>query len=117
MTTQIKISDVQLINLTLLLAIQNSLNQDPTSACYKFHLQLEDMSHVKNLSFEQIHSIVANVDQCLFCLRPEILDILNLPPNLAGILATVRNTETTATVNTNSFVSSNNKNSLRYEAA
>lgn len=103
MTTQIKISDVQLINLTLLLAIQNSLNQDPTSACYKFHLRTEDMSHMKDLGFEQIQAIVANIDQCLFCLRPELLDILHLPPSLAGILTAVRNTEITSTSINNSL--------------
>jgi len=117
MTTQVQISDVQLINLTLLLAIHSSANKDPISACYKFNLRTEDISRIKDLGLEQIQAIVANVDQCLFCLRPEILDIFRTPPNLAGVLAAVRRTDNTTVGKPHTFPSISVKAPLHCEAA
>lgn len=90
MSTGVQIPDIQLINLTLLLAIYANVNRDPAAACYQFNLRAEDVSYFKDLGIERIQSLVASVDQCLFTFRKDLLDLLAAPPGLAGVLAAVR---------------------------
>ena len=90
---------------------------NPTSACYKFNLRTEDIQHIKDLGLEQIQAIVANVDQCLFCVRRELLDILHVAPGLAGILATARKTENKSDDKPNNQLLTHIKNSFNYETA
>ena len=90
MATLVSVPTIQLFNATLLLAIQQSVQQDPADACYQFHLNAKTLATFQGLSFERIQALVANLDQCLFEPRVELLALLNAPPGLAGVLAGVR---------------------------
>lgn len=87
-------TDLQLINVTLLSAIRNCANQDPTDACYKFNIRSADLPYWKNLTTDKMFAIAANMDECLFTIRPDIYEILNLQPQLAALIATARGTGT-----------------------
>lgn len=99
MSTTVQLSDVQLLNLSVLMTIQASIKKDPLAACYKFNLRDDQAHRVEGLGQQQLQAIVANRGQeSLFKLRDDFWQLLDAPPGLQGPLATVRKTETRAIV-------------------
>lgn len=99
MSTTVQLSDVQLLNLSVLMTIQASIRKDPPAACYKFNLRDDQAHRVEGLGLHQLQAIVANCGQeSLFQLRDDFWQLLDAPPGLQGPLATVHKPETRATV-------------------
>ena len=99
MSTTVQLSDVQLLNLSVLMTIQASIKKDPLAACYKFNLRDDQAHRVEGLGQQQLQAIVANRGQeSLFKLRDDFWQLLDAPPGLQGPLATVRKAETRAAV-------------------
>lgn len=90
MSTPEQMLDVQWVNFTLLMALYASINKDPEGACYKFNLHTDDVRLIRDLGPQQIQAAAANLDQCVFALRKDLLDVLRLPPALAGVIAMAR---------------------------
>ena len=89
--TSLQLSDLQLVNLSMLLTMRDNIHQDRVSACCKFGLHVEQAQCFAGTSIEQILAIVANVgEECLFPPRQDLFDLLNLPAPLAGAIASVR---------------------------
>lgn len=87
----IQLSDVQLVNLSMLLTMRDNIKRDPVSACCKFGLQADQARFFGDLPVEHILAIVANVgQQCLFPPRHDLLELLKLPTPLAGPITSVR---------------------------
>lgn len=83
-------SDVQLINLSLLVTIRDSIKQDRIAACCKFGLCDAQARFLESLSIDQILMLVANLGQeCLFLPRQDIVSLLALPLPLAAPLMAV----------------------------
>lgn len=87
----VQLSDVQLVNLSMLITLRDSIKRDPVAACCKFGLHAEQARFFADLSIEHILAIVANVGQeCLFPPREDLLALLKLPVPLAGSMTSVR---------------------------
>lgn len=87
---QAQLSDVQLMNLTLLLTIRDGVLQDHPSACCRFGLDAMQAERIEALGIQQILAIVANVgDVSLFRARADLLALLDSPLPLTRTLATV----------------------------
>ena len=101
----IRLSDVQLVNLSLLITMRDNIKRDPVSACCKFGLRAEQATFFGDLSIEHILAMVANVGQeCLFPPREDLLALLRLPAPLAGPITSVRPPkQTTPSVSRDSF--------------
>jgi len=99
MSNTVQLSDVQLLNLSVLMTIQASIKQDPVAACYKFNLRDDQAHRVAGLGQQHLQAIVANRGhESLFNLRDDFWQLLDAPPGLQGPLSTVRKAETRATV-------------------
>ena len=99
MSNTVQLSDVQLLNLSVLMTIQASIKKDPLAACYKFNLRDDQAHRVAGLGQQQLQAIVANRGhESLFNLRDDFWQLLDAPPGLQGPLSTVRKAETRATV-------------------
>lgn len=91
MANSIQFSDVQLLNLSFLMAIQASVRKDPIAACYKYGLSADQAPKVAELPPEKIQTLVANLAHaCLFTPRHDFLQLLEAPAGLVGPLSTVR---------------------------
>lgn len=89
--SQVQLSDVQYINLSILSAIKTSLQRDKVATCCRFSLDAKQAELLGNLSTDQVWAIVANVGHStLFPPRHDLLSLLQTPLPLAGPLATVR---------------------------
>ena len=87
----VQLSDVQLVNLSMLITMRDNIKRDPVSACCKFGLRADQASFFGDLPVERILAMVANVGQeCLFPPRNDLLDLLKLPAPLAGPITSVR---------------------------
>lgn len=94
MSNMVHLSDVQLLNLSMLMTIQASVRQDPVAACYKFNLSDTQARRVERLGQQQLQAVVANCgDESLFTLRDDFWHLLDAPPGLQGALSTVRRTD------------------------
>ncbi|MRV70561.1 hypothetical protein GJ700_02360 [Duganella sp. FT92W] len=90
MDTHLRSSDVQYINYQMLIAIWASLQRDPLSTAYQFHLSGEQLSKLKTMSLETIERLVASMkNECLFTLRDNFLRLLDSPPALTVTLSAV----------------------------
>lgn len=90
MPNAVQFSDVQLLNLSFLLAIQSSIRKDPISACYKFKLPVEHAAKLTEIRPEKIQSFVANLGhESVFTLRQDLMQLLNTPAGLLRPLSTV----------------------------
>ena len=86
----VQFSDMQLINLSMLITIRDNIKHDLVSACCEFGLRADQASFFGDLSINQILIIVANVGQeCLFPPRQDILSLLKLPLPLSGPITSV----------------------------
>jgi hypothetical protein len=90
MATQDPVPDVHLLNLTLLLAIQSSARDNLADTVLRYNLDMKQAVQLRDLSFGAIANLVANLDQSVFTVRPDLVELLNMPPGLAGILAPAR---------------------------
>lgn len=87
MATNVQIPDFQLINLAVILAVQAEIRKDPAVACFKYNVCAADLPLFESLGANQLWSLIGNLDQCIFQLRPELLRLVTVPPGVAGIMA------------------------------
>ena len=88
--SNVQMSDVQLTNLTMLLAIRDSILRDMVGTCCRFGLDAPQGQRLSELSVHQIMAIVANVgDVSLFPPRADLIRLLALPLPVARPMATV----------------------------
>lgn len=86
----VQFSEVQLLNLSALITVRDSIQHDLISACCKFGLSADQAHLFSTLSIEQILSIVVNVGQeCLFLPRQDLVSLVELPAPLTGPIASV----------------------------
>ena len=92
-----QLSDVQLVNLSMLITMRDNIKHDPVSACCRFGLRAEQARFFGDLPVEHILAMVANAGQeCLFPPRQDLLELLKLPMPLAGPIMSVRPTKNAA---------------------
>jgi len=90
MTNRVQFSELQIINLSTLLAIRDGIKHDPVSTCCQFGIAADAVPFFSELSTDKIFVIVANVgNECLFPPRPDLLSLLRLPMSLTGSVAAV----------------------------
>lgn len=90
MDGHIRFTDVQLLNLSYLMAIQACTRKDPVAACYKYRLSAEQVQTVAELGTEKIHELIAHFGhECLFTPRDDLLRLLMLPPALVVTFSSV----------------------------
>lgn len=90
MDKRIHFSDVQYVNLNLLIAMHANVQRDPISAAYLFHLSNRQIEKLAGLSLEDMESLAANMrSECLFAPRANLEQLLDAPPGLAIALAAV----------------------------
>ena len=88
--SNVQFSDMQVINLSMLITIRDNIKRDLVSACCKFGLREDQASFFGDLSIDQIIVIVANIGQeCLFPPRQDLVSLLELPVPLAGLITSV----------------------------
>lgn len=88
-TTQF--SDLQLVNLSMLMTMRDNIHRDLAGACCKFGLHAEQAKRFADASMEQILAMVANVGQeCLFPPREDLLELLKVPAALSAAITAVR---------------------------
>ncbi|MES2260938.1 MAG: hypothetical protein V4724_20665 [Pseudomonadota bacterium] len=86
--TEVQFSDVQLINLSTLVTIRDSIKHDLAAGCCKFGLHAEQARFLSALSFDQILVMVANIGhESLFPPRQDLVSLLELPVPLARPIA------------------------------
>jgi hypothetical protein len=91
MTHVIHFSEVQLLNLSFMMAMQASIRKDPIAACYTFRLTADQAPIIANLRSEKIQILIANLaHESLFYPRHDLLQLLETPPGLIGPMAAVR---------------------------
>lgn len=87
----VQLSDVQLVNLSMLITMRDNIKRDVVSACCKFGLRADEARFFSDLSIDHILAMVANVgEECLFPPRDDLLALLKLPVPLAGPITSVR---------------------------
>lgn len=85
-----QISDVQYINLNLLLTIQSNLRHDPIATSFRYRLSADQADRLAKMSVGAIHTLVANMsNECLFAPRENFTQLLDAPPGLTLALSTV----------------------------
>lgn len=93
----IQLSDIQLLNFSMLITLRDGIKRDMVSACCKFGLRADQAEFFSNLSIDQILVSVANMgDECLFPPRQDLMSLLELPPPLAGPITSVHPPHKTA---------------------
>ena len=98
MSSTVHLSDVQLLNLSILMTIQASITQDPVAACFRFNLGAHQAARIQRLRQEELQTIVANSrHEALISLREDFWRFLNTPPGLQGPLSMARLAETQST--------------------
>ena len=86
-----QLSDVQIVNLTLLLTVRDAVLEDRLSACCKFAVDAAQAEHLGAMTVQQIMAIVANLgDATLFPPRRDLLALLDLPLPLTRPIAAVQ---------------------------
>lgn len=90
MNDRVQFSDVQFLNLTLLIAAQALSRKDPVKAAYKYNLSVEQVRKVAELGTEDIQGLVANFgNECLFVPRHDFIKLLEAPLPLLNTLSAV----------------------------
>lgn len=87
----VKMSDVQHANLTMMLTIRDSLLRDPIGTASRFGLDADQSNQFTTIGIHQIMAIAANVgDVALFVPRRDLVHLLSLPLPVARTLAVVQ---------------------------
>lgn len=85
-----EMSDIQNMNLHLLLLIRDHLVKDRLGAIHRFQLSAEQASKLSDLSLDRIQILVANMRQVsLFTPREDFIGFLEAPPGLALVLSAI----------------------------
>lgn len=88
--SNVQFSEVQLLNLSALITVRDSIQRDRISACCKFGLSADQAHFFNTLSIDRILAIVVNIGQeCLFLPRQDLVSLVELPAPLAGPIASV----------------------------
>lgn len=99
MSNTVHLSDVQLLNLSVLMTMQASVKKDPVAAGFNFNLSADEAARIDGLRQEQLQAIVANRGhESLFKLRDDFWPLLDAPPGLQVPLSIVRFPGTLTTV-------------------
>ena len=99
MSNTVHLSDVQLLNLSVLMTIQASVKKDPVTTCFKFNLTADEAARIDSLRQAELQAIVANRGhESLFKLREDFWDLIDTPLGLQGALSRVRLAEIHSTV-------------------
>lgn len=90
MATTLRLSEVQLLNLSYLVTMQASVRKDAVDACSRFHLSPQQARQIEALGHDQIQVIVANLGhESLVELRGDFWRLLHAPTGLLGPLSAV----------------------------
>jgi hypothetical protein len=87
------LSAVHLLNLQFLIAVRDALRADAAQASYEYGIDVATAEVVRQASDEGLRALSYSLDRALFTLRlrgTELADLLQRPPALRGLLATVR---------------------------
>jgi hypothetical protein len=90
------LSAVHLLNLQFLVAMRDALRADAAQASFEFGIDVATAEVVRQASDEGLRALSYTIDRALFTLRlrgTELADLLQRPPALRGLLATVRETK------------------------
>ena len=88
--SRVTLTDVEWINLNVLVVIRAGLQYDPASTCCRYGLNTEQANHLRELSLDELWSLVINVgDTTLFPPRADLVTLLSTPRVLAGPMALV----------------------------
>jgi hypothetical protein len=86
----VQFSDMQVLNLSMLITMRDNIKQDLVSGCCKFGLHVDQARFLGDLTFDQILVMVANIGhECLFPPRQDLVSLLKLPVPLAGPITSV----------------------------
>lgn len=91
------LSAVHLLNLQFLVALRDALRADAAQASYEYGIDVATAEVVRQASDEGLRTLSYSLDRALFTLRlrgTELADLLQRPPALRGLLATVRQSKT-----------------------
>ena len=89
--SHVKLTDVEWINLNVLVVIHSGLQNDRAATCSKFALDVEQADYLRYLSLDDLWSLAIHVgDTTLFPPRADLVTLLSTPRPLAGPLALVR---------------------------
>ncbi|RUP34396.1 MAG: hypothetical protein EKK45_03180 [Curvibacter sp.] len=84
----LELSTVQITNLTMLMTIQDGIKTDEIAACCHFGLQRDQAQYIASLSFPHLLTIVVHLgNESLFFLRQDILNVLQQPMPLVGVMS------------------------------
>ena len=82
--------ELPVLNLTCLLKIQADAHHNPVAASLRYVLSQAIIARIKVLSIERLIEIATRSDQSVLTFRTELLDLLEAPPILVGMLASTR---------------------------
>ena len=86
----VTLTDVEWINLNVLVFIRAGLQYDPASTCCRYGLNTAQANHLRELSLDDLWSLVIHVgDTTLFPPRADLVTLLSTPRVLAGPMALV----------------------------
>ena len=89
--SHVKLTDVEWINLNVLVVIHSGLQNDRAATCSKFALDAEQADYLRCLDLDDLWSLAIHVgDTTLFPPRADLVTLLSTPRPLAGPLALVR---------------------------
>jgi hypothetical protein len=86
------LSEVALLNMNFLTALQAIASRDPVAASYAFGLSVDDVRAIADLSIDGLHKLAVNVDRAMFTLRPtveEIKELAAMPGPIAWLVNTL----------------------------
>lgn len=88
--SHVTLTDAEWINLNALVVIRTSLQYDMASTCCRYALTTEQANYLRNLSLDDLWSLVIHVgDTTLFPPRADLVTLLSAPRPLAGPMALV----------------------------
>jgi hypothetical protein len=88
--SRVTLTDVEWINLNMLVAIRAGLQHDPASTCCRYGLNTAQADRLRQLSLDEVWSLVIHVgDTTLFPPRADLVTLLSTPRALAGPMALV----------------------------
>lgn len=86
----VMLTDVEWINLNVLAVIRAGLQHDTASTCCRYGLTTAQANHLRELSLNELWSLVTHVgDTTLFPPRTDLVTLLSAPRPLAGPMALV----------------------------
>ena len=91
MTKNASLSEIQLLNLSVLLAIRDGINRDAVTTCCKFGIEARAVQFFSELTTDKILGFVANFgNECLFLPRSDLVNLLQLPLALTESVTAAR---------------------------